>query len=393
MNLLRPLDRYFSVNGLRLHVLDWGGEGRTPLLLLHGFTGHAHAWDTLSIALQPHFHVLALDQRGHGDSDPAEVYNAIAAFDDIGGVVEQLGLTSLVLVGLSMGGRNAIYFTSKRPELIQKLVIVDIGPEVSKRAALAPAGPPEPDTWESIEQAAQHLYRGNPNPGIHYYRWVASSSLRERSDGALVWAWHPSVKERRSQLDIDWWAVLRAITPPTLVLRGESSTVLDRDVAARPLRGDSAGRPHPARGQSRGGPRRAQGVPRLLGPLQLQILQRSGIREALDEIDARLLDARADAPDERELVDRDVRHSIVQGLLDLVEQGLALLHVQFPRLTLEEILDLGEDAIREDAFPADVRLAPRRRVARRARDPDDHAFQFALAPRGLQRRALHRPDS
>ena len=233
MNLLRPLDRYLSVNGLRLHVLDWGGEGRTPLLLLHGFTGHAHAWDTLSIALQPHFRVLALDQRGHGDSDPADVYNAIAAFDDIGGVVEQLGLTSLVLVGLSMGGRNGIYFTSKRPELIQKLVIVDIGPEVSKRAALAPAGPPEPDTWESIEQAAQHLYRGNPNPGIHYYRWVASSSLRQRSDGALVWAWHPSVKERRSQLDIDWWAVLRAITPPTLVLRGESSTVLDRDVAER----------------------------------------------------------------------------------------------------------------------------------------------------------------
>ena len=233
MNLLRPLDLHLRVNGLRLHVLDWGGEGRTPLLLLHGFTGHAHAWDTLSIALQPHFRVLALDQRGHGDSDPADVYNAIAAFDDIGGVVEQLGLASLVLVGLSMGGRNAIYFTSKRPELIQKLVIVDIGPEVSKRAALAPAGPPEPDTWESIEQAAQHLYRGNPNPGIHYYRWVASSSLRQRSDGALVWAWHPSVKERRSQLDIDWWAVLRAITPPTLVLRGESSTVLDRDVAER----------------------------------------------------------------------------------------------------------------------------------------------------------------
>ena len=81
--------------------------------------------------------------------------------------------------------------------------------------------------------AAQHLHRGNPYPGIHYYRWVASSSLRQRADGALVWAWHPSVKERRSQLDIDWWAVLRAITPPTLVLRGESSTVLDRDVAER----------------------------------------------------------------------------------------------------------------------------------------------------------------
>ncbi len=233
MNLLRPRDRDVVVNGVRLHLLDWGGEGRTPLLLLHGFTGHAHAWDTLSIALQPHFHVYALDQRGHGDSDAADTYSPLASFDDISGVVDQLGLTSFVLVGLSMGGRNAMYFTAKRPDVVQKLVIVDIGPEISKRHAEAPAGPPEPETWESIEQAAQHLFRGNPYPGIHYYRWVASHSLRQRTDGALVWKWHPSIKERRSQTDVDWWALLRDIPSPTLVLRGAESHILDRDVAER----------------------------------------------------------------------------------------------------------------------------------------------------------------
>ena len=233
MNLLQPIDRQFAVKGLKLHLLDWGGEGRTPLLLLHGFTGHAHAWDTLSIALQPHFHVYALDQRGHGDSDPADIYNPAVAFDDITGVIDQLGLRSVILVGLSMGGRNAIYLAAKRPDVVQKLVTVDIGPEISARAAAAPAGPPEPDTWESIEQAAQHLYRGNPFPGIHYYRWVASTSLKPRADGALVWKWHPSVKERRTQIEFDWWAALRSITCPALVLRGEHSTILDRDVAER----------------------------------------------------------------------------------------------------------------------------------------------------------------
>jgi pimeloyl-ACP methyl ester carboxylesterase len=216
-----------------LHLLDWGGEGRRPLLLLHGFTGNAHAWDTLSIALQPHFHVYALDQRGHGDSDPADTYNAKVAFDDLTGVTAQLGLTSLVLVGLSMGGRNAMYFTAQRPEAVQQLVVVDIGPEISTRASQAPAGPPEPDTWESIEQAARHLHRANPLPGIHYYRWVVAHSLRQRPDGALVWAWHPSVKLRRSTGDIDWWAIVRAIRPPTLLLRGEHSPVLDREVAER----------------------------------------------------------------------------------------------------------------------------------------------------------------
>jgi len=218
---------------LRLHVLDWGGEGRTPLLLLHGFTGHAHAFDTLAIALQPHFHVLALDQRGHGDSDAADIYNAAGAFDDLSGVVDQLGLRSLIFVGLSMGGRSAMYFASKRPEVVQKLVVIDIGPEISARAAAAPAGPPEPETWTSIEQAAQHLYRANPYPGVHYYRWVVMTSLRERPDGGLVWKWHPSIKERRVQGDVDWWAVLKTITAPTLVLRGEESRVLDRDVAER----------------------------------------------------------------------------------------------------------------------------------------------------------------
>jgi pimeloyl-ACP methyl ester carboxylesterase len=242
MNLLRPLERDLVVNGLRLRLLDWGGDGRPPLLLLHGFTGHAHAWDTLSIALQPHFHVYALDQRGHGDSDPADVYNPVAAYDDLTGVCDQLGLASLVLVGLSMGGRNGLYFTSRQPGRVQKLVVVDIGPEISARASAPSAGPPEPETWESIEQAAQHLLRGTPFPGIHYYRWVASHSLRARPDGALVWKWHPSVKTRRSTGDVDWWALLASVTPPTLVLRGEHSTVLDRDVAERMVKALPDGR-------------------------------------------------------------------------------------------------------------------------------------------------------
>src|SRR5438309_8430612 len=157
MNFLRPRDRYLLVEGLRLHVLDWGGDGRTPLLLLHGFTGHAHAWDTLSIALQPHVHVYALDARGHGDSDPADIYDAAGSFHDLASVVDQLGLRALTLVGLAMGGRSAMYYAAKRPELVDRVVVLDIGPEISKKASAPSSGPPEPETWESIEQAARHL--------------------------------------------------------------------------------------------------------------------------------------------------------------------------------------------------------------------------------------------
>src|SRR5439155_2059434 len=88
--------------------------------------------------------------------------------------------------------------------------------------------------------------------------------------------------------------------------------------------------------------------------LQLHVLQRARVREAADQVDARLLHARADTPDERQLVERDVRHPVVEDLLDLVEQRLALLHVELADLTLEEILDLGDDAGRVGATLADV---------------------------------------
>ena len=188
MNLLRPLDRDVVVNGLRLHVLDWGGGDRTPLVLLHGFTGNAHAWDTLSIALQPHFHVYAVDQRGHGDSDPADVYNPAVAFDDILGVVDQLGLKTFVLVGLSMGGRNGIYFTSKRPDRVQKLVIVDIGPEISKRAAQPRRGLPSPTPGRassrrpSISTAATRIRASTTTAGSP--RTVSASAPTARSSGS-----------------------------------------------------------------------------------------------------------------------------------------------------------------------------------------------------------------
>src|SRR2546423_9845648 len=125
MNLLRPNERDLVVDGRRLRLLDWGGDGRPPLLLLHGFTGHAHAWDTLAIGLQPHFHVMALDARGHGDSDPADVYDAAGSFHDLSSVVDQLGPRAPTLARLSLGGRSAAYLAAKRPELVDRGVILD----------------------------------------------------------------------------------------------------------------------------------------------------------------------------------------------------------------------------------------------------------------------------
>jgi pimeloyl-ACP methyl ester carboxylesterase len=65
------LDRSVDVNGINLHYVEWGDAGAPPLVLLHGITGHARTWDRLASGLVSRWHIIALDQRGHGDSDVA----------------------------------------------------------------------------------------------------------------------------------------------------------------------------------------------------------------------------------------------------------------------------------------------------------------------------------
>ncbi|HWN14695.1 MAG TPA: alpha/beta fold hydrolase, partial [Candidatus Dormibacteraeota bacterium] len=79
------LERTAKVNGITLHYLDWGPADAPPVLLLHGITGHARVWDHLAARLVPGHRVLALDQRGHGDSDPApdDDYRVGTMADDV----------------------------------------------------------------------------------------------------------------------------------------------------------------------------------------------------------------------------------------------------------------------------------------------------------------------
>ena len=67
-----PESRFFQSQGLRLHYSDWGNENAPLMLLVHGGRDHGRSWDLIARSLQPHFHVLAPDLRGHGDSDWAK---------------------------------------------------------------------------------------------------------------------------------------------------------------------------------------------------------------------------------------------------------------------------------------------------------------------------------
>src|SRR3989454_11682817 len=127
--------------------------------------------------------------------------------------------------------------------------------------------------------------------------------------------------------------------------------------------------------------------------LELQVLTGSGVRVALDEPRAGNLDARSYPPDEALLEDGRDEHLVGDDLLDLAEQGLALLPVELLGLAREEMGDLRKRAVRVEAALGDERLEPSRRVARGAGRADEEPLQLLLGPRGHVGRALHRPHS
>ncbi len=125
-------DRSIAIDGLDFHYVEWGRPEAPPLVLLHGITGHARTWDHLATRLSPDFRVLALDQRGHGDSAaaPDSDYRVETMAGDLAAFVDRLGLGAFALVALSMGGRVAMAYAGAHPARVQRLVIVDIGPDI-----------------------------------------------------------------------------------------------------------------------------------------------------------------------------------------------------------------------------------------------------------------------
>ena len=84
-----PVDRFITVNGQRLHVVDWGNPGRQPLVLIHGIDRVARMFDTVAAHFAATHHVIAYDMRGHGDSawDPQGRYLVEDHVGDLAGLV------------------------------------------------------------------------------------------------------------------------------------------------------------------------------------------------------------------------------------------------------------------------------------------------------------------
>src|SRR5579884_95110 len=188
-----PRAQAVQLGDLNLHYTEWGEPTAPPMVLLHGFMAHARTWDLFARDLASDYRILALDQRGHGDTGaaPGDSYTTDDYVGDLERFAAALGLTRFVLVGMSMGGRNAIVYTARHPEAVAKLVIVDIGPQAPAPAAPRPDAPQDPGIFDNPSQVADFLRGQDPYPPEDYRQEVARHSVRQRPDGRYEWKWAP----------------------------------------------------------------------------------------------------------------------------------------------------------------------------------------------------------
>ena len=240
----KPRDRFVTANGLRLRYRDWGGDGR-PLLALHGAAAHAHWWDPVAPHLAGDLRVLALDWRGHGRSEwprhPAYRSEDFAA--DLVAVIERLELRDAVVAGHSMGGHCALAFAGWHPDRLSGLVVLDARPHVNlERLRALQRRAPGAQTEFPTRAAALARFRLRPAETVAapaLVRETARRGLERLPSGRWRYRFDPACEHTRQP--VDCWSLLPRITVPTLVVRGEHSTVLERDVALRMTKALPAG--------------------------------------------------------------------------------------------------------------------------------------------------------
>lgn len=237
--------RIQGANGLELNLLEWS-TGGVPLVLLHGLGNEAHLWDDFIPCVAPHYRVLALDQRGHGDSDwdPEVRYDAESMADDLEAVLDATNIDRLVLVGFSMGGRVAMTFAGRHPERLAGLVIIDIGPEVDARGVLRISGEMSENrapVFSSIQEYVAMLSMNYPAGQPDALKRMAEFGLRRRDDGLLELKMDPKLRGARPSDEAaqtkeeafiqQQWDALAKVACATLVVRGAASDILSPETA------------------------------------------------------------------------------------------------------------------------------------------------------------------
>ena len=210
-------------------------------MLLHGGHQSAHSWDLVSLHLARRYRVLALDQRGHGDSEWARdvVYSNHEMSLDAEAFISAMGLEQPVLIGHSMGGRNAMLLMRRNQARPRAAVIVDVGPEVSDKGRAAIAGFVHGNQeFDDLEHFVRNVRQYDPyRPREHIERTVKYNML-QRADGKYVSKCDSNPRRLgivRTSGPLENITLKDAMRfdLPVLLVRGANSNILAPDAAER----------------------------------------------------------------------------------------------------------------------------------------------------------------
>jgi pimeloyl-ACP methyl ester carboxylesterase len=239
----QPTAKYLNINGLRLRYLEWGRPDALPVMCVHGYTSSAEAFNAVARRLEDRAHLVAMDVRGHGESDwsPDGAYGYADQAGDLAALVDELRFDRFVLIGTSMGGIIAMAYAAQHPERLRGLVINDIGPDAeagsSRITGLVGSRPAD---FASLDEAMEYRRQGSPITAarpLEDQRETALGVLRQQPDGRWAWKMDPAYIEQRARRVAAGrpalWPTLETLPCPTLVVWGTDSDVLSEAQAKR----------------------------------------------------------------------------------------------------------------------------------------------------------------
>ncbi len=226
---------------MRFHFLEWGAADAPPIVLLHGGHQSAHSWDLVSLYLARRYRVLALDQRGHGDSEWARdvEYTNDAMSLDAEAFIGAMELRRPLLMGHSMGGRNAMLLTRRNPALLRALVVVDVGPELSDRGRQVIAGFVRAnEEFDDLEHFVRNVQQYDPYRSREHIERTVKYNMLQRADGKYVSKCDSNPRRiglvrSTGPLENITLDDARAFDLPVLLVRGADSRILTADAAER----------------------------------------------------------------------------------------------------------------------------------------------------------------
>ena len=244
-----PTSQSFISQRLQLRYVDWGktdeqGRDKPPLVLVHGGRDHARSWDWVAEGLRDTWHVVAMDHRGHGDSEWVSDgnYSSGDMVYDLAQFVHQLDVGPVTIVAHSMGGNVGLRYAGTFPDMVRKIVAIEgLGPSpkrqqemretpyperlaewiVNKRAASART----PRKYDSIADAFARMIEENSYLTEHQARHLTIHGVNKNEDGTYSWKFDPHlnvwpVEDVADDFIQQTWG---AITCPTLLLYGAES--------------------------------------------------------------------------------------------------------------------------------------------------------------------------